>query len=261
MARSQPQSPILSAYKMHLAQVERDYPSISKVPYVRQDRLIGLWTRYTPRKPKDMHKVIAAMRTVCAHVPREKRKGVRVLVLAGGYGHLSNVLEKEGYDAHLVDLDTENTLEIGKGKGLKGQLVAADAFSLPYKARTFDVVVSDHFYDSKFFNPAYRGEYPLDKARIAGTNAENDKKILDEIRRVSKNNAILIANRSSRKPVTANEVLRDSYPAGSSKLKNTQMRVLALGDCGKQRRRILAGLQSASNTPTAQILARHNRGR
>jgi len=259
MARSQ--SPILSAYKSHLAQVEHDYPSIPRVPYVNQDRLAGNWTRYTPRKPKDVHKIIAALRTVYGHVPVGKRKSVRVLVLAGGYGHLSNLFEKEGFDAHLVDLNTEKTLEVGKARGLKGELVAADAFSLPYKARTFDAVVSDHFYDSKFFNKAYREEYPLDKARIAGTNAKNDGKILDEIRRVSKNDAILITNRSSRRPVAANELLRDSYPAGYSPLGNTQMRVLALGNCEKQRQTIMAGLQSASNTTRAQIPTMHYNGR
>ncbi|MFA6329989.1 MAG: class I SAM-dependent methyltransferase [Candidatus Micrarchaeia archaeon] len=259
MARSQPS--ILSAYRKHLAQVERDYPSIQHVPYVGQDRWVGNWTRYTPRKPKDVHKIIAALRTVYGHVPVGKRKAVRVLVLAGGYGHLSDIFEKEGFDAHLVDLNTEKTLEVGKGSGLKGELVAADAFSLPYKARTFDVVVSDHFYDSKFFNQAYRDDDPLDKARIAGTNAKNDGKILDEIRRVAKNNAVLIANRSSRRPVAANELLRDSYPAGYSILGNNQIRVLALGDCEKQRRRIMNGLQSASNTPEAQMLARHDRRR
>ncbi|MFA6330090.1 MAG: class I SAM-dependent methyltransferase [Candidatus Micrarchaeia archaeon] len=231
------QRQIMQVYRNHLKRAQEDYPLIPYVPAV-PETATGKWTRYHAREPGDFHRIIAALRTVYGHLPEEKKGRVRILVLAGGYGQLSHILSKEGYDPYTVDLDTEKTLETGKGEGLQGEMISADAFRLPFRNRRFDAVVSDHFLKSDFFKGKYLSEYPFKNApHVSGNPSRMENNAFSEVRRVSKDNAVVVISKSVVKR-GRNEILRDDYSKDARS--HERFHVQTFGSPEKMKRIILS---------------------
>jgi ubiquinone/menaquinone biosynthesis C-methylase UbiE len=88
------------------------------------------------------------------HIPKEKRKKIKVLELGCGGGNNAKFLAENGFDVYGID-GSRSAIEICKERfkewNLKGNFIQGDFLSLPYRNNFFDLVIDrESLYANKF---------------------------------------------------------------------------------------------------------------
>lgn len=167
----------------------------------------------------------APIHGILRYLTREKLKGKKILHLAGSTGVYAHFLQRK-YGAHVINLDMNHeSLIDARRRGGKMQ-VEADAISqkkwdgqrfkqtksgllipddtshhLPFKNKSFDFVISDHFLYSNYAGP-YIQDHGFEEKHGSFRRSEE---VLHELNRVMKKNGVVIIGEIHGKELTMRE--------------------------------------------------------
>lgn len=92
-------------------------------------------------------------------------EGEKVLEVGCGYGFLTDILTKRGYDSYGIDIDDES-IEIGHTLYPQANLRVADAYKLPFEDSSFDTVIFHEVIHHLDFDRALKEAYRLTKKTV-----------------------------------------------------------------------------------------------